>query len=379
MTRIYLSPPDVRGDEREAVLRSIDSNWIAPLGPELDAFEQDIQAATGVSASVGVTSGTAALHLALLALGVSTGDDVLVATFTFAAPANAVAYVGARPVLVDADPMTWTLSPDLVEEELRARARTGTLPKAAIPVDLYGQCADYGQLMAIFDEYGIPVVEDAAEALGASAFGRMAGSFGRCAAMSFNGNKIITTSSGGMFLSNDPAMSDRVRYLANQAREPVSHYEHVEVGYNYRLSNLLAAFGRSQLATLQARIDRRKEINFRYRSALEKVAGIEFMPMAAYGEPNFWLTCVLIDPAVTGTNPEQLRQELETYDIESRRLWKPMHLQPAFSDAPSHLNGVSESCFNRGLCLPSGSGMTDHELDSVIEHLTRAIPSASQC
>ena len=209
--------------------------------------------------------GRRALHLALVALGVSASDDVLVATFTFAAPANAVDYVGARPILVDANPETWTLSPDLVEEELRARARTGTLPKAAIPVDLYGQCADYGQLMAVFDEYGVPVIEDAAEALGASAFGRMAGSFGRCAAMSFNGNKIITTSSGGMFLSNDPAMSDRVRHLANQAREPVSHYEHVEVGYNnYRLSNLLAAFGRSQLATLQDRIDRRREINRRY-------------------------------------------------------------------------------------------------------------------
>jgi dTDP-4-amino-4,6-dideoxygalactose transaminase len=373
MTRIYLSPPDVRGDEREAVLRSIDSNWIAPVGPELDAFEREVQAATGVSASVGVTSGTAALHLALVALGVSAGDEVLVATFTFAAPANAVVYVGARPVLVDADPETWTLSPDLVEEELRARAQAGTLPKAAIPVDLYGQCADYGQLMAIFDEYGVPVIEDAAEALGANAFGRMAGSFGRCAAMSFNGNKIITTSSGGMFLSNDPGMSDRVRYLANQAREPVSHYEHVEVGYNYRLSNLLAAFGRSQLATLRDRIDRRREINLRYRSALENIPGVDFLPVAQYGEPNFWLTCITLDPDATGTHPERVRLELECHDIESRRLWKPMHLQPAFADAPTRVDGTSELIFERGLCLPSGTAMSDAELDTVIHHLLDAI------
>jgi len=375
MSRIYLSPPDVRGGEREAVLSAIDSNWIAPFGPDLDAFESEVQAATGVSASVGVTSGTAALHLALLALGITVGDEVLVPTFTFAAPANAAAYVGARPVLLDVDPETWTLSPDLVEEELRARARTGHLPKAVITVDLYGQCANYARLMPIFEEYGVLVVEDAAEALGASAFGQLAGSFGRCAAMSFNGNKIVTTSGGGMFLTNDHSMNDRVRLLANQAREPVSHYEHTEVGYNYRLSNLLAAFGRSQLATLKQRIERRKEINDRYRTALASIPGIQFMPLASYGEPNFWLTCITVDPDLVHTTPERLRLKLETHDIESRRLWKPMHMQPAFMDAPSRIDGTSESAFERGLCLPSGSGMTEKQLNTVIKHLLEALTS----
>lgn len=367
--RIYLSPPDVRGEERQALLDAIDSNWIAPNGPDLDAFECEVRCVTGVSASVGLSSGTAALHLALVALGVSRGDDVLVSTFTFAAPVNAVAYVGARPVLIDMDPTTWALAPDLVEEELRARARSGRLPKVAIPVDLYGQCADYGRLMPIFDEYGIAVVEDAAEALGASAFGRMAGSFGRCAAMSFNGNKIITTSSGGMLLTNDSALNDQVRYLANQAREPVAHYEHIEVGYNYRLSNLLAAFGRAQLATLRQRVARRREINERYRMALGAMPGVSFMPIADYGEPNYWLTCMTLDPEITGVEPEQLRLWLEKHDIESRRLWKPMHLQPAFKDAPTRIDGNSEFVFERGLCLPSGSSISDDQLDSVIEHI----------
>jgi dTDP-4-amino-4,6-dideoxygalactose transaminase len=373
MSRINLSPPDVRELERTRILEAIDSNWIAPVGPDLDGFETEVSVATGVREAVGVSSGTAALHLALLALGVSAGDDVLVSTFTFAAPANAVRYVGAQPVFVDADADTWTLSPQLVEEELSQRARENRLPKAAIPVDLYGQCANYQQLLPLFERYEIPVIEDAAEALGATAHGELAGSFGRCSAMSFNGNKIITTSGGGMFLSNDPGLAERVRYLANQAREPVSHYEHVEVGYNYRLSNLLAAFGRGQLATLPDRIARRRAINATYKQALSSVPGIELMPVAPYGDPNFWLTCILLDPEASGTHPEALRKELESDDIETRRLWKPMHLQPVFAECQRRVDGTSDRLFDQGLCLPSGSGMTDEELAKVIERLTARV------
>jgi dTDP-4-amino-4,6-dideoxygalactose transaminase len=375
MSRIYLSPPDVRELERVRILEAIDSNWIAPVGPDLDSFETEMRAATGVTEAVGVASGTAALHLALHALGVSSWDEVLVSTLTFAAPANAVRYVGAHPVFVDADPNTWTLSPQLVQEELSARAQVNRLPKAAIPVDLYGQCADYQQLLPLFERYEIPVIEDAAEALGATAHGELAGSFGRCSAMSFNGNKIITTSGGGMFLSKDPVLAGRVQYLANQAREPVSHYEHVEVGFNYRLSNLLAAFGRGQLATLADRIARRREINSIYRQELSDVPGIELMPIAPYGDPNFWLTCILLDREISGTHPEALREELERHDIETRRLWKPMHMQPVFAHAPRRVDGTSDRLFAEGLCLPSGSAMTDAELTTVIERLVELIPA----
>jgi dTDP-4-amino-4,6-dideoxygalactose transaminase len=366
VSRIYLSAPDVRGAERELVDAAISSNWLAPVGPDLDAFEREVASVTEVAYAVGLTSGTAALHLALHELGVGPGDTVLVSTFTFASPANAAAYLGATPVFVDSDPETWELSASLVSEELAASEKRGQLPKAAVVVDLYGQCADYDELLPLFAEHGIAVVEDAAEALGATYRGRPAGSFGKCAALSFNGNKIITTSGGGMLLCNDEPFAARVRHLATQAREPVAHYEHLEIGYNYRLSNLLAALGRAQLATLGDRLQRRRAINELYRESLGSLPGVSFMPVASYGEPNHWLTCITIDPDIAGFSREDLRLHLETADIESRPTWKPMHMQPAFKDAPARVDGTSEQIFATGLCLPSGSGMSDSELDTVI-------------
>ncbi len=375
MERIYLSPPDVRDLERKLILEAIDSNWVAPVGPDLTAFEREIAAIAGVQHAVGLTSGTAALHLALDAIGIGPGDEVLVSTLTFAAPANAVRYTGAAPFFVDAEPATWCLSPDLTEEVLIERARAGRLPKAAVVVDLYGQCADYARLIPIFERFEIPIVEDAAEALGATTTSGAAGSFGTLGVFSFNGNKIVTTSNGGMLLCERSEVADRVRYLAAQARQPVVHYEHTEVGYNYRLSNLLAAFGRGQIASLSDRIDRRRKINQQYREALAGTAGISFMPIAPYGEPNHWLTCITIDPRLSGIDAESLRLRLEGSNIESRPVWKPMHLQPAFAGAPNTLDGTSDALFARGLCLPSGSGMTDPQFERVLHELVAAIPA----
>jgi dTDP-4-amino-4,6-dideoxygalactose transaminase len=352
---------------------AIASNWIAPLGPDLDAFEIEIAATMGVSRAVGLSSGTAALHLALLELGVGPGDTVLVSTYTFIASANAVTYTGATPLFIDSDRATWQLSPQLVEEELVHRAALGSLPKAAVIVDLYGQCADYDRLLPLFDQYDVPVIEDAAESLGASYRGNPAGSFGTCGVVSFNGNKIITTSGGGMLLCHNQELAARARYLSTQARDPAPHYEHSEIGFNYRMSNLLAALGRAQLATLPDRIERRRQFNQAYRAALSDLPGIGFMPLAPYGEPNWWLTCITVDSETSGYSNEDLRMALEAADIESRPTWKPMHLQPLFADAPFRVDGTAEQLFDDGLCLPSGSGMADEDLDRVIaELLSRA-------
>jgi pyridoxal phosphate-dependent aminotransferase EpsN len=367
VARIFLSPPDVSDADRRALLRAFDSGWVAPAGPDLAAFEEECAAVCGRRFGVALSSGTAALHLALVTMGVGAGDDVIVSTFTFAASVNAVVYVGARPVLIDSDEATWNLSADLLEDELAARRAAGAaLPKAAIVVDLYGQCADYGRIVPLLESYGVPLIGDAAEALGATFGESPAGSFGVCSAVSFNGNKIITTSGGGMFLTDDEAMASRVRHLATQAREPEAHYEHVDVGYNYRLSNLLAAMGRSQLADLGRRVARRREIFDRYVSALGALPGVSFMPEAPYGRANRWLTCLTIDPAAAGFSPEELRLWLEEDDIESRPTWKPMHLQPAFSWCPARVDGTSERLFTTGLCLPSGSSMTSDDQERVI-------------
>ena len=368
MSRIYLSAPDVRGAERTQVLEAIESNWVAPVGPALDAFEREVAAVSGVPEAVGLTSGTAALHLALLLVGVGSGDEVLVPTLTFVASANAVGYVGATPVFIDSDPRSWCVSPELVAEELDERARRGRLPAALIAVDLYGHCADYDSLVAICADYGVPVIEDAAEALGAGYRGRPAGSFGAFGVVSFNGNKIITTSSGGMLLCHNEASAARARKLSTQAREPAPHYEHLEPGFNYRLSNLLAAFGRGQLQTLPERIERRRQIHDRYRGALADVPGVTFLEPPDYGTSNYWLTCLILDPSAT-LSREALRQALEAIDVESRPTWKPMHLQPLFATAPARVNGTAARVFERGLCLPSGSGMADDDLDRVIEAL----------
>jgi dTDP-4-amino-4,6-dideoxygalactose transaminase len=377
LSRIYLSAPHVGEAELANVGEAIASNWIAPVGPDLDAFEEEVAAVTGRTHAIGVSSGTAALHLALQGVGVQRGDTVLVSTLTFAAPANAATYLGATPGFVDCDRSTWQMSPELLEEELSARAARGHLPRAVVVVDVYGQCADYDRLLPVLERFGVPLVEDAAEALGATYRGSPAGSFGPFAALSFNGNKIVTTSGGGMLLCADEAAAQRARYLATQAREPLPHYEHREIGYNYRLSNLLAAFGRGQLATLQERIDRRQEINRRYREALDGLPGVSFMPVADYGKPNFWLTCITVDPGSAGTDRERLRRHLEEGDIESRPTWKPMHLQPVFAGAPSRVDGTSEDLFEHGLCLPSGNGIDDAQLERVIGALREGLTGAS--
>jgi len=367
MTRVFLSPPDVGDEERRLILEALDSGWIAPLGPHVDLFEHDLAQRVGVSHAVALSSGTAALHLALLLVGVGPGDEVLVPSFTFVATANAATYIGARPVLVDCDPDTWQVAPDLVAQELQDRARRGTLPRALVTVDLYGQTADYGRLVPLCQEYGVVLVEDAAEALGATHGGAAAGSFGAAGVFSFNGNKIITTSGGGMLVSSDPTIAARARHLATQAREPEAHYEHIDLGFNYRLSNLLAALGVAQLRGLDRRIARRGAISEAYRVGLGGLPGITFMPRADYGEPNNWLTCILVDPEAFGATPEEIRVALETHDIEARPTWKPLHLQPLFADTPMVGGDAAARIFERGLCLPSGSTLSDADLGRVVE------------
>jgi dTDP-4-amino-4,6-dideoxygalactose transaminase len=367
--RIFLSPPEVGALERGFLLDAFDSNWIAPLGPHVDAFEREFAAAIDVPFAVALSSGTAALHLALAELGVGRDDEVLTSTMTFAATANAVTYVGATPSFIDSSPATWTMDPDLLEEELNDRAGRGRLPAAVIAVDLYGQCCDYARIEKVCARYDVPLVEDAAEALGAVYRGRAAGTFGHSAAFSFNGNKIITTSGGGMLVSHSRAVVDRARHLATQARDAAPHYEHSETGFNYRLSNLLAALGRAQLRTLDDKVARRRAIRRRYEQELQLLPGITFMPEADYGRPNGWLTCVTVDSSEFGASNDAIRLHLESRNIESRPVWKPMHLQPAFRHCRVRSGAVAARLFETGLCLPSGSGLSPADQASVIAEI----------
>jgi dTDP-4-amino-4,6-dideoxygalactose transaminase len=370
--RIYLSPPDTTGEERELLLDAFDSNWIAPLGPHVDAFERELAEKVGVAHAGALSSGTAALHLALLLVGVGPGDEVVVPTLTFVATANAARYVGAEPIFVDSDLTSWNVDANLVASELYDRARRGRRPAAVISVDLLGGCPDYDVLESACQDLEIPLIEDAAEGLGASFRGRPVGSFGRCATFSFNGNKIITTSGGGMLVSNSKELIEHARSLSTQAREPVAHYEHLELGYNYRLSNLLAALGRGQLRGLDRRIASRKAINERYAEAFKTVEGIELMPFGDGVTPNFWLTCVRIDPERFGAEPEAIRLDLERINVESRPIWKPLHLQPLYEGAQTVGGSVAEQLFAEGLCLPSGSRLEIHDQDRIIEMIVNA-------
>ena len=363
--RIYLSPPYLTGHEKPLVDDAFSSNWVAPLGPHVDSFEAEAARVVGLPHAAALSSGTAALHLALRLLGVGPGDEVLCSSFTFSASANPIVYEGASPVFVDCDE-SWTIDPNLVEEEMQKATAAGRRPKALVAVDLYGQTCDYAALEGLCVKYGVPLVEDAAEALGATCNGRGAGSFGVAGVLSFNGNKIITTSGGGMLLSNDGELVRKARFLATQARDPAPHYEHSQIGFNYRMSNVLAALGRGQLQTLAERVRARRTHFEAYREALGDLPGIGFMPEAPWGVSNRWLTCITIDPGAFGASREEVRLALEAEDIEARPVWKPMHLQPVFARCRAVDGGVSARIFETGLCLPSGSGMPEADRARVI-------------
>ncbi|MCT2089345.1 aminotransferase class I/II-fold pyridoxal phosphate-dependent enzyme [Micrococcus terreus] len=373
--RILMSTPDVGQLEVDYVVAAMRSGWIAPLGPDVDAFEREMAERLGVGHAVALSSGTAALHLGLLGLGVGKGDIVVTATMTFAATTNAVVYTGATPYFVDCDPVTGNMDPELLRETLRSLADAGTPAKAVLPVDLLGKAVDYTSISAICAEFEVPLLCDAAESLGATHAGQAAGSFGVASAVSFNGNKIMTTSGGGMLLTQDSELASHARYLATQARQPVVHYEHTDIGYNYRLSNLLAALGRAQLSRLDEMIERRRQWRTEYREFFAEVPGIEIFG-GEDAEDNCWLTSVVIDPDRAPLTSDQMRTRLNEMDIETRPLWKPMHLQPVFKQEPSLINGSSETLFQRGLTLPSGSAMSRESMDRVLDSLSTVVESA---
>ena len=370
--RIYLSAPCVGVQERELLLASFDSGWIAPLGPHVDAFEREFADYHGMTDAAALSSGTAALHLALHMLGVSRGDEVLVSTLTFVATANAIRYVGATPVFVDSETSSWNIDPELVSARLEQSARSGKLPKAVIVVDVLGQCADYDRLRAACQRYAVPLIEDAAEALGATYGDARAGTLGDIGVFSFNGNKIVTTSGGGMLVARDPALTSRAKYLAAQARMPALHYEHEELGFNYRLSGLLAGVGRAQLSRLDTFVARRRALFHRYSDALGALPGVELMPEASFGRCTRWLSCLTLGPAARA-RPQQVIAALAEANIEARPVWKPLHMQPLFRGAESVGHEVAERLFATGLCLPSGSGMTDADQDRVLEIVLRQL------
>jgi dTDP-4-amino-4,6-dideoxygalactose transaminase len=366
--RTYLSAPDVGTLEEEAVVRAVRSGWVAPLGPEVDAFEAEMTAYVSSGFGVALSSGTAALHLGLLALGVKPGDMVITSSMTFVATANAITYTGAMPVFVDSlDNGTPDVS--LIQLALEECLAQGKRVGAIVPVDIYGRSANYSAIVPLGKKYGVPVLADAAESVGASHNGEPTGSLGDGAILSFNGNKIMTTSGGGMFLTHTREHADYVRYLATQAREPAVHYEHVEVGYNYRLSSVSAALGRAQLVRLPEMIARRRAHRVRYDAFFEGVAGISLLP-GDIEEDNCWLSSILVDEAVTGWGPLSLQAHFESLNIESRPLWKPMHLQPLFRDAQFFGSDVAENLFHSGLALPSGSAMSDGQMDRVLESIS---------
>lgn len=366
-SRIYLSPPHMSGREQAYIDEVFASNWIAPLGPQVDAFEQEFCQVVGAPYALALASGTAALHLALLEAGVGPGDEVLVSTFTFSASVNPIVYLGARPVFIDSEPDSWNMDPALLAEAVEARARRGRLPRAVVVVHLYGQSANLDPILDICRQYEIPLIEDAAEALGATYRGRAPGTFGRAGIFSFNGNKIITTSGGGMLVSADEQLIAHARKLSTQARDPAPHYQHSEIGYNYRLSNVLAAIGRAQLEVLPQRVARRRAIFAAYERGLGDLPGIGFMPEAPWGRSSRWLTVITVDPTGFGEDRETVRQALEAENIESRPAWKPMHLQPVFSCYEKVGGAVAEALFDHGLCLPSGSALGDDDLARIVQ------------
>ena len=366
MSRIYLSPPDVGTAEVEFVLEAFEANWVAPVGPHLDAFEQEFAGMVGAAHAVALSSGTAALHLALRLAGVGPGDEVLCSDLTFIASAAPITYLGARPVFIDAEEQSWNMDPAVACAVIEEKARAGRPPKALVLVHLYGQSADLAPIKACCDRHGVKLIEDAAEALGAT-YGELSpGSFGWAGIHSFNGNKIITTSGGGMLVTAEATIATEARFLATQARDAAPHYQHSTIGYNYRLSNICAGIGRGQLLRLASKVTRRRAHFRAYQQALGDLPGVVFQPEAPWGQSTRWLTCLTIDPARAGRTREDVRLALAAADIESRPLWKPLHLQPVFTAAEYHGTGVGERLFADGLCLPSGSGMTEEQRQRVI-------------
>ena len=368
---ILLSTPHIGDRELDFVKEAFDTNWIAPVGPNVDAFEKQFCQVVGSQHAAALSSGTAALHLALKLVGVTTGDEVFCSTFTFIASANPITYLGAKPVFIDSERTSWNMSPILLEKALVERARIGNLPKAVVLVHLYGQSADIDPILQICDRYSVPLIEDAAEALGSTYKTQSPGTFGRIGIFSFNGNKIITTSGGGMLVSDDASIVAQASFLATQARESEVYYQHTQIGYNYRLSNVLAGIGRGQLLVLPERVAARQR-NFKiYQQALSDLPGVGFMPEADYGTSTRWLSCLTFDPDVSGVNREQVRLRLLEQQIETRPVWKPLHIQPVFANCECIGGEVAEDLFNKGLCLPSGSNLTDEDLERVIHEIKK--------
>jgi dTDP-4-amino-4,6-dideoxygalactose transaminase len=371
--RIYLSSPHMGGGEQALVNEVFASNWIAPVGPQVDAFEQEFAARAGTKFAAVLSSGTAALHLAIRWLGCGPGDEVLCSTLTFSASVNPVLYERATPVFVDSDEKSWNMDPARLAEAIADGIRGGKKPKAVILVHLYGQSADLDPIAALCAQHGIPLIEDAAEALGATYKGRAPGSFGLCGIHSFNGNKIVTTSGGGALVSDDEELIEKARFWSTQARDPAPHYQHSEVGFNYRMSNVLAAIGRGQLRVLDQRVEARRANCAFYQEAFRDLSGVDFMPEAEYGRCTRWLTCITIDPRIAGTDREQVRLALAAENIEARPVWKPMHLQPIFASTRCYGGAVSQRLFDQGLCLPSGSNLTRADLQRVADVVRRLV------
>lgn len=372
---ILLSTPHMGSSELEFVEEAFRTNWIAPLGPNVDAFESEVAELVGIKHAAALSSGTAAIHLALRLLGVTRGDRVFCSTLTFAASANPIAYEGAEPVFIDSDRCSWNMSPEALEKALDVASAAGKLPKAVIVVNLYGQSADMDRLLEICNRHGVPMIEDAAESLGANYKGKASGTFGKLGVYSFNGNKIITTSGGGMLISDDPDLIAQARFLATQARDPAPHYQHSVIGYNYRMSNILAGVGRGQLKVLADRVEARRSIFEAYRQAFADMPEIEWMPEPDWSYSTHWLTTCTINPRL-GVTSEQLIQRLAGELIEARPLWKPMHLQPVFAQCEYFSHGeesVSDELFAQGVCLPSGSNMTTSQVDRIVSTIRKIV------
>lgn len=375
--RIYLSSPHMSGNELNYIAEAFSTNWIAPLGPHVDAFERELSAYVGAGGALALSSGTAAIHLALRLAGVIPGDVVFCSSLTFIASANPVLYQAARPVFIDSDPKTWNMSPAALARAFSAAEVSGKLPRAVVVVNLYGQSADFTPLLEICSLYNVPVIEDAAESLGATYKGRASGTLGKFGIYSFNGNKIVTTSGGGMLVSDDLEALEKARFWSTQARDPARHYQHSEIGFNYRLSNVLAAIGRGQLKVLDDRVRARRAVFSRYYEALSGFDGLEFMPEAPYGLSSRWLTALQVDPDRCGVSAADIIDALAEQNIEARPVWKPLHLQPLFKDCLYYthetVGDVSARLFEKGLCLPSGSNMGSDEVDRVINCIKKCL------